>query len=116
MRSTKRSLAMLDRYGGSPPLPRLDERLKIVASLIRCRVHADIGSDHGHLLKALLKSGRIEFGIAIENKTQPFLNSRKTLADCRADVRLADGLAGLQKGEADCLSLCGMGGRSMVRI
>lgn len=97
-------------------MPRLDERLKIVAGLIRCRVHADIGSDHGHLLKALLKSGRVEFGIAIENKIQPFRNSQRTLADCHAAVRLADGLAGLEKDEADSLSLCGMGGRSIVRI
>ena len=97
-------------------MPRLDDRLKAVAKQIRCRVHADIGSDHAHLLKALLKAGRIERGIAIENKQQPFENSKSTLAGLNADVRFADGLAGLRTGEADSLSCCGIGGESMVRI
>ena len=97
-------------------MPRLDDRLKAVAKQIRCDVHADIGSDHGHLLKSLLAAGRISKGIAIENKRQPFENSRATLQGFDADVRFADGLAGLHAEEADCLSICGMGGESMVRI
>ncbi|MCA9136784.1 MAG: SAM-dependent methyltransferase [Planctomycetales bacterium] len=97
-------------------MPKLDDRLKAVAKLIRSPTHADIGSDHGHLLKALLQSGRIDQGIAIENKTGPLNNSRKTLAGLNAEVRLADGLTGLQPGEADSLSLCGMGGELIVKI
>lgn len=97
-------------------MPKLDERLKAVAVQIRSRVHADIGSDHGHLLKALLTSGRIERGIAIEINQRPFENSRSTLAGLNADVRLADGLEGLSPGEADSLSICGMGGELMTRI
>ncbi|MEL6106809.1 MAG: tRNA (adenine(22)-N(1))-methyltransferase TrmK [Planctomycetota bacterium] len=97
-------------------MPKLDRRLKVVAQCIRHRVHADIGSDHGHLLAALLASGRIERGIAIENKKQPFENSRATLAGYSADVRFGDGLAGLGAGEADGLSLCGMGGESIAEI
>ncbi|TWU47882.1 tRNA (adenine(22)-N(1))-methyltransferase [Rubripirellula reticaptiva] len=97
-------------------MPRLDDRLKAVASQIRCRVHADIGSDHAHLLKALLASGRIERGIAIENKPQPFRNSKATLAGYDADVRFADGFAGLAAGEADSVSICGMGGELMTSI
>ncbi len=97
-------------------MPKLDKRLKAVAESIRCKVHADIGSDHGHLLKALLKSGRIEHGIAIENKKRPLENSRTTLAGLSADVRFADGLAGLCEREADGLSICGMGGESIAQI
>ncbi|MGB7323374.1 MAG: class I SAM-dependent methyltransferase [Rubripirellula sp.] len=97
-------------------MPRLDDRLKAVASQIRCRVHADIGSDHGHLLKALLASGRIQRGIAIENKPQPLQNSKTTLAGYDADVRFADGFAGLAVGEADSVSICGMGGELMTAI
>lgn len=97
-------------------MPRLDERLKTVARQIRWPVHADIGSDHGHLLKALLTAGRIDRGIAIENKRQPFANSQITLADSNSEVRFADGLAGLSQGEADGLSICGMGAGSMVRV
>lgn len=97
-------------------MPHLDQRLRIVASQIRWRSHADIGSDHGHLLKALLKSGRIEHAIAIENKILPWENSRRTLAGLSAEVRLADGLAGLSAGEVNGLSLCGMGGPAISRI
>jgi tRNA (adenine22-N1)-methyltransferase len=97
-------------------MPRLDERLKTVARHIRWPVHADIGSDHGHLIKSLLTAGRIDRGIAIENKRQPFENSRATLGGLSAEVRFADGLAGLDAGEANGLSICGMGGQSMVRI
>ena len=97
-------------------MPRLDQRLKTVARQIRWPVHADIGSDHGHLLKALLSAGRIDRGIAIENKQQPFQNSQATLKGLSAEVRLADGFAGLAAGEADGVSICGMGGRSIVRI
>ncbi len=97
-------------------MPKLDERLKAVAVQIRSRVHADIGSDHGHLLKALLTSGRIERGIAVEINQRPLENSRSTLTGLTADVRLADGLEGLSAGEADSLSICGMGGELMARI
>jgi len=97
-------------------MPRLDPRLRLVATQVRCRVHADVGSDHGHLLKALLSSGRIERGIAIENKQAPLENSRRTLSRLPVSVRLADGLEGLHDGEADCLSLCGLGGRSIAKI
>ncbi len=97
-------------------MPHLDQRLTVVARQIRCRTHADIGSDHGHLLKALLTSGRIEHGIAIENKRQPFENSKRTLAGLSADVRFFDGFAGLHAGEADSVSICGMGGETITRL
>ncbi len=97
-------------------MPRLDDRLKTVARQIRGTCHVDVGSDHGHLLKALLKAGRIERGIAIENKRQPFENSQTTLAGLAADVRFGDGLEPLDAGEADSLSICGMGGESIARI
>ncbi|WP_153558711.1 class I SAM-dependent methyltransferase [Roseimaritima sediminicola] len=97
-------------------MPRLDQRLKLVARQIRARCHADIGSDHGHLLKALLAAGRIERGIAIENKRQPWANSQATLRGLPADVRFGEGLQPLRPGEADSASICGMGGRSIERI
>ena len=73
-------------------MPRLDERLKTVARQIRSDTHVDVGSDHGHLLLALLKAGRIRKGIAIENKQLPFENSRKTLTGVNAEVRFGSGL------------------------
>ncbi len=97
-------------------MPKLDARLKMVAQQIRTATHVDIGSDHGYLLWTLLKSGRIQRGIAIENKREPFLKSQRTLADVLCDVRLGDGLSALNPGEAESLSICGMGGLTMVQI
>lgn len=97
-------------------MPHLDERLKKVAQQIRVNTHADIGSDHAHLLVALLRSGRITKGIAIENKQQPLLHSQNALCDLNAESRLADGLDGLAVGEVDSLSICGMGAESIVSI
>lgn len=97
-------------------MPKLDARLQAVADRIDSRVHADIGSDHGHLLAYLLKMGRVERGIAVENKEQPFQNSLGTLAGLNAEVRLGDGLGPLKAGEVDSLSICGMGGDSIIKI
>lgn len=97
-------------------MPKLDQRLIAVTRRIRSGVHADIGSDHGLLLASLLGSGRIGYGIAIENKQQPWENSKKTLAGLAAEVRLGDGLEVLECGEADSLSICGMGAENMLSI
>jgi tRNA (adenine22-N1)-methyltransferase len=95
---------------------KLDDRLIAVAKQIRSNVHADIGSDHGSLLVALFESGRIESGIAIENKQMPFENSARALRGLSADVRLGDGLEVLKADEADSLSICGLGSESIRDI
>lgn len=97
-------------------MPKLDQRLIAVTRRIRSGVHADIGSDHGLLLASLLGSGRIDYGIAIENKQQPWENSKSTLTGLAAEVRLGDGLEVLKCGEADSLSICGMGAENMLSI
>lgn len=90
-------------------VPKLDVRLIAVTQQIRSKTHVDIGSDHGGLLVSMLSSGRIEYGIAIENNQQPFENSVRALTGLPAEVRFGDGLHALQPGEADCLSICGLG-------
>lgn len=98
-------------------MPKLDRRLRVVAQLIDGGgTHADIGSDHGALLVHLLRSGRIQRAIAIENKRQPLENSRRALAGLHAEVRFGDGLSGLVEGEATSLSICGMGAERTVKI
>lgn len=97
-------------------MPHLDVRLRTVAQQIRADSHADIGSDHGHLLVALIRAGRIGYGIAVENKQQPFKNSQKALRGLNAETRLGDGFAALSPGEIDSVSICGMGGETILRI
>ena len=95
---------------------KLDARLSAVAAQIRSATHADIGSDHARLLVALLETGRINYAIAIENKRLPFDNSVRALSDRAAEVRFGDGLSELKIGEADSLSLCGLGAESIRDI
>tara|TARA_R110002049_G_scaffold27321_2_gene94314 strand:- start:557411 stop:558124 length:714 start_codon:yes stop_codon:yes gene_type:complete len=116
---TDLALPQTDRFAiidDDDTLTKLDKRLQAVANRIRASTHADVGSDHGYLLRWLLSRRQIRRGIAIENKQQPFQHSQSVLAGYDVDVRLADGLHGLFDGEADSLSICGMGGRSIVRI
>ncbi len=95
---------------------KLDDRLVAVAQQIRSGTHADIGSDHGSLLVRLLERGKVEYGIAIENKRLPYENSARALRNLPADVRLGDGLSVLRTDEADSLSICGLGAESMREI
>jgi tRNA (adenine22-N1)-methyltransferase len=98
-------------------MPRLRSRLRAVADQICCRVHADIGADHGQLLATALRERRAHAGIAIENKPTPFRHALATLGGLpNAEVRFADGLAGLSIGECDSLSICGIGGLGIVNI
>ena len=97
-------------------MPKLSRRLQAVADLVPDGIHADIGSDHGYLLKSLARTGKIRGGIAIENKHAPFKNSRRNLTEPDVEVRLADGLEGLAPGEADSLSFCGMGGELIAKL
>ncbi len=94
----------------------LEPRLQAVAQAIEANTHVDIGADHALLPRYLLLSGRVKRIIVVEKSRGPWENSRRALAGLNAEVRLGDGLSALGPGEADSLSLCGMGARLMVRI
>lgn len=97
-------------------MAKLGPRLQAVASQIRCATHVDVGADHGQLLQTLLAEDQIQRGIAVENKQQPFRNCCAALVGLNAEVRFGDGLSVVKSGEADCLSICGMGAEAIVRI
>lgn len=95
---------------------KLEPRLQAVAQEINAQTHADIGADHALLPRYLLLSGRAQRVIVVEKNPGPWENSRRALEGLWAEVRLGDGLGPLEPGEADSLSLCGMGARLMVKI
>ncbi|ASE24115.1 tRNA (adenine-N(1))-methyltransferase [Pseudomonas protegens] len=79
---------------------------------------ADIGSDHGYLPVALLLRGSISAAVAGEVALTPFHAARRTVRDNsleqQVSVRLADGLAAIEPGDAiSAISLCGMGGETI---
>jgi tRNA (adenine22-N1)-methyltransferase len=87
-----------------------------VAQEITASCHVDIGSDHAQLARFLLESARAKYVIAIEKHQAPFLNSKQALVGYAASVRLGDGLAVLSSGEADSLSMSGLGALQMLKI
>jgi tRNA (adenine22-N1)-methyltransferase len=94
----------------------LEPRLLATAQEIQAETHADIGSDHARLPRYLLETGRVRRVVVVEKNQGPLENSRRALQGLNAEVRRGGGLAALKAGEADSLSLTGMGAKLMVRI
>ncbi|MCM3627292.1 class I SAM-dependent methyltransferase [Paenibacillus glycanilyticus] len=100
---------------------KLSNRLQTIADFVSpgSRV-ADIGSDHALLPVYLIQSGRIPSAIAGELNPGPFEAARKQTADAgltsKLQVRRGDGLSVLQPGEADTVTIAGMGGSLMSSI
>ena len=59
---------------------RISKRLKIIHDMVPKSVVADIGSDHGKLMIALVQSETISKGYAVENKEGPFERLKNSLA------------------------------------
>ena len=99
----------------------LSERLSMVANLLDMgNVYADIGCDHGYLPISLIAEGRFSRAIAMDINEGPLSKAadnikRYGLTDC-IETRLSDGVSALKCGEADVISICGMGGNVMMRI
>lgn len=99
----------------------LSKRLQAVADMVKpCSVAADIGCDHAHVSIYLCKSGLAGKVIACDVAKGPLVmaagNVRDAGMEAKVELRLADGLMGLARGEADTIIIAGMGGRLMTRI
>ena len=99
----------------------LSDRLSMVSSLLgNANVIADIGCDHGYLPIYLLESGAYSSAIAMDVNEGPLRKARENIRlhnlSERIDIRLSDGVSKLNVGEADSISICGMGGNVMMHI
>lgn len=99
----------------------LSIRLRAVADLVPPgAVLADIGTDHGYLPAALLQQRCIPRAIAGDYNRAPYLSALHLAEELglseQMSVRHGNGLAVLQPGEADVISICGMGGTLMRDI
>lgn len=99
----------------------LDPRLRSIASLVRSGSRlADIGCDHGYLICALMRDGRIDGGIACDINEKPLDKARgeierQGLTD-KIACRLGDGLFPLDQDEVDDIVIAGMGGEMIASI
>ena len=100
--------------------PKLDERLQAAAGLFTaCALGADIGADHGRLSCYLLQHDICKRMI-VSDVSAASLEKAKALLqlhglNSRAVFRAADGLSALEE-SAQCVAVCGMGGRLMRSI
>lgn len=100
---------------------KLPPRLEFILSFAgKCRCAADIGADHGKLAAALVLSGRAGRVIASDVNPGPLskakeLSERLGLSD-RMEIRLTDGLAGLEDAGVDLIIIAGMGGELIASI
>lgn len=73
---------------------------------------ADIGTDHGYLLKACLEKG-VNFVQGVENKKGPYMRAKSNLIEYlneeKAILSLSDGLSNLDS-RIDTVVIAGMGG------
>lgn len=94
----------------------LEDRLLKVSTEVSPECHADIGTDHGLLPLYLLSHGLCRRVIATEKSPSAYRIAKQALWGRSAEVRLGDGLEALRPGEAQSLSLCGLGGSLMAGL
>ena len=95
-------------------------RLSVIASLVPngARV-CDIGTDHAHLAIFLKESGKPEKIIATDINKKPLENARRNIENNNIsdiELRLCDGLEGINQSEVDTIVISGMGGEVISGI
>lgn len=100
---------------------KLSKRLELIAKQVPAgSTLADIGSDHALLPSYLALQGRIRKGIAGEVNPGPFQAASKQIRGSQlgeiVDVRLGDGLAVIEAGEVEVITIAGMGGALIASI
>jgi tRNA (adenine22-N1)-methyltransferase len=100
---------------------KLSKRLETIASFVPegSRI-ADIGTDHGYIPIHLVQEGKAKHAIAMDVRKGPLLRAQSHIQEAglidAIEVRLSDGLLKLEKDEADCVVIAGMGGELMIHI
>ncbi|GMA56125.1 hypothetical protein GCM10025858_06280 [Alicyclobacillus sacchari] len=100
---------------------RLSPRLQQVADYaLPCAVLADIGTDHANLPIYAIAHGLAEQAIATDLRTGPLDRARTNVAlhrlTTKISLRLGDGLAPVERGEADVIVSAGIGGHVHAQL
>ncbi|MDF2937197.1 MAG: tRNA ((1))-methyltransferase [Paenibacillaceae bacterium] len=100
---------------------QLSKRLAAIAAQVKLGSRlADIGSDHALLPAHLALSGKIARGIAGELNKGPLEAAKRQIAAAGlgsvVEARLGNGLDVLEPGEADTVTIAGMGGALIAEI
>ena len=93
------------------------KRLKAISDFIYpYRRIADIGSDHGYLIKIAFDNHLIDYAYAIDNKEGPINSCKNNLKEYKnVSYFLSDGLDDVDE-SIDCVIIAGMGGMLIISI
>ncbi|MGX7112276.1 tRNA (adenine(22)-N(1))-methyltransferase [Gemella cuniculi] len=99
----------------------INRRLKLVASFVKDRRLADIGSDHAYLPIYLAKKNKIDFAVAGEIVEGPHKVSIKNVKEESLsniiECRKAAGLDAIElEDNIEVITICGMGGKLIAEI
>ena len=99
---------------------KLSKRLQLIASMVPHGLPcADIGSDHGLLVKYLIDNRIVPFAYASDNKKGPYerlsTNLRSLIEANLVEVNLVDGITSLPE-KYRCVIIAGMGGDLICNI
>ena len=88
------------------------ERLKTILKYIDNKdIVADIGCDHGYLIKLAIEEKNIIKGYAVDNKQGPLNSAIKNLQNYKnVEFILSDGLKNVSNTDINCVVIAGMGG------
>ena len=92
----------------------MDPRLALLCKMAPpCYKAADIGTDHGYLICALVENGKTKRGIAADLKPQPLEKARREAErrglSAQMDFVLTDGLTGISPEGLEVVIIAGMG-------
>ena len=94
-------------------MKRIEELIKYIYP---SSVIADIGCDHGYLIKLAYNQGLIKKAYAIDNKIGPLNNAKRNLVDCdNVTYLLSNGISEIGD-DTNIVILAGMGGNLIVKI
>ena len=99
----------------------IGERLSLAASFVRDgAVLADIGTDHAHLPIYLVKSQKISYAIAADIAKGPLLRAEQNVRlhglSSVIKTELSDGLKNVMQYTPTDITVCGMGGETVMQI
>lgn len=99
----------------------MDGRLRLIKDMVQpCNTAADIGTDHGYLICALVAEGRAKRGIAADINPLPLQKAAQEIEtqglSQKISTVLTNGLDGITLVGGDAVIIAGMGGELMARI
>lgn len=102
-------------------MDKLDLRLATAAKFVReDTVVADVGTDHGYLVCYLIEAGICKKAYAVDINEKPLQAAKNLIEEMglqnRIETRLTDGLEGLPEKEVEEITICGMGGETIIGI